>query len=88
MIDFSLKGVLIGLVLLSFLALYRVIWGPHTGDRLVASNVVLTNVVLMIIIFAYLFGNYYYIDVAFVYVLSSFAGTVCILKSLGKGKLS
>jgi len=88
MIDLSLKGVLVVLVLVSFLALYRVILGPHAADRIVASNVVLTNVVLMIVIFAYLFGNYYYLDVAFVYVLSSFAGTVCILKSLGKGKLS
>ncbi len=88
MIELSLKGVLIGLVLVSFMSLYRVILGPHTADRIVAGNVVLTNVVLMIIILAYLFGNYYYLDVAFVYVLSSFAGTVCIMKSLGKGKLS
>jgi len=88
MIELSLRGVLIGLVLVSFLALYRVIWGPHTSDRVVAGNVILTNVVLKIVILAHIFGNYYYLDVAFVYVLSSFAGTICILKSLGKGKLS
>ncbi|MBS3947403.1 MAG: cation:proton antiporter [Dethiobacter sp.] len=88
MIELSLRGVLAALMLLSFLALYRVIRGPHAADRLVAGNVILTNVVLMILIQAHLTGHYYYLDVAFVYVLSSFAGTVCILKSLGKGKLS
>ncbi len=88
MIEFSLQGVFLGLVILSFLALYRIIWGPHASDRIVGVNVLMTNVILAIIILAHMFDNYTYLDVAFVYVLSAFVGTICVLKSLGKGKLS
>lgn len=88
MIDFSMRGVLVGLVILSFMALYRIIWGPHASDRIVGTNVVLTNVILAIVMLAQMFNNYTYLDVAFVYVLSAFVGTICVMKSLGKGKLS
>lgn len=88
MIERSLEAIFLGLVILSFLALYRIIWGPHASDRIVGTNVVLTNVILAIIILAHIFHNYTYLDVAFVYVLSAFVGTVCVMKSLGKGKLS
>lgn len=88
MIEWSLEGILLGLVLLSFLTLYRIIWGPHTADRILATNVMMTNVILAIIILAHLFQNYTYLDVAIVYVLSAFVGTICVMKSLGKGKLS
>ncbi|MBS4023862.1 MAG: cation:proton antiporter [Dethiobacter sp.] len=88
MIDFSLQGVFLGLVILSFMALYRIIGGPHASDRIVGVNVLMTNVILAIIILAHIFRNYTYLDVAFVYVLSAFVGTICVLKSLGKGKLS
>lgn len=88
MIDFSMKAVIAGLILLGIVALYRVIWGPHASDRILGTNVLMTNAILIIILLAHLFANYTYLDVAFVYVLSSFVGTVCVLKSLGKGKLS
>jgi multicomponent K+:H+ antiporter subunit F len=88
MIELSLKAVFLGLVIISFMALYRIIWGPHASDRIVGVNVVMTNIILCIIILAHLAHNYTYFDVAFVYVLSSFVGTICVLKSLGKGTLS
>lgn len=88
MIELSLKGVFLGLVFNTFLALYRIVWGPHASDRIVGVNVAMTNIILAIIILAHLIGNYTYLDVAFVYVLSAFVGTICVLKSLGKGKLS
>ena len=88
MIELTLKAVFLGLIILPFLALYRVIFGPHASDRIVGTNVILTNLILAIIILAHLFRNYTYLDVAFVYVLSAFVGTICVMKSLGKGKLS
>jgi multicomponent K+:H+ antiporter subunit F len=88
MIETSLEVVFIGLIFLSFMALYRIIWGPHASDRIVGTNVVMTNVILAIIILAHIFHNYTYFDVAFVYVLSAFVGTICVMKSLGKGNLS
>ncbi|MDW7649848.1 MAG: monovalent cation/H+ antiporter complex subunit F [Bacillota bacterium] len=88
MVDQVLKFVFLGLIVLSFVSLYRVIFGPHASDRIVGTNVILTNVILAILILAHLFRNYTYIDVAYVYVLSAFVGTICVMKSLGKGKLS
>jgi multicomponent K+:H+ antiporter subunit F len=88
MIERSMQAVFLGLVVLSFLSLYRIIWGPHASDRILGTNVVLTNVILAIIILAHMFHNYTYLDVAFVYVLSAFVGTIAVMKSLGKGKLS
>jgi multisubunit Na+/H+ antiporter MnhF subunit len=88
MIEFSLQGVLVGLVVLSLATLYRIIWGPHASDRIVGTNVLMTNIILGIVILAHLFRNYAYLDVAYTYVLSAFIGTVCVLKSLGKGRLS
>lgn len=88
MVDLALKAVFFGLVILSFASLYRVIFGPHASDRIVGTNAILTNVILAILILSHIFRNYTYIDVAFVYVLSAFVGTVCVMKSLGKGTLS
>ena len=88
MIDVSLRGVMIGLVVLTFMSLYRIIWGPNASDRIVGTNVVMTNIILAIILLARIFHNYTYLDVAFVYVLSSFVGTICVMKGLEKGKLS
>jgi multicomponent K+:H+ antiporter subunit F len=88
MIERIMQAVFLGLVVLSFLALYRIIWGPHASDRIVGVNVVMTNVILAIVILAHMFHNYTYLDVAFVYVLSAFVGTIAVMKSLGKGKLS
>jgi multisubunit Na+/H+ antiporter MnhF subunit len=87
-VTFSLEAVFLGLVILSFMSLYRIIWGPHASDRIVGTNVVMTNVILAIIILAHLFHNYTYLDVAFVYTLSAFVGSLCVLKSLSKGRLS
>lgn len=88
MIQFSMNAVIVGLVVLTFMSLYRIILGPRAADRIVGTNVVMTNILLAIIILAHRFHNYTYLDVAFVYVLSSFVGTICVMKGLGKGKLS
>lgn len=83
----SLRGAVLVLILISFMALYRVIWGPTASDRVVAVNVITTNVILAIVIVSYLTNNYTFIDVAFVYVLCAFVGTLCVIKALGKGHL-
>lgn len=88
MIEISIRIVVVGIVFLSFLSLYRVVFGPRAADRIVGTNVILTNVILAILILSYMFNNYTYIDVAYVYVLSAFVGTICVMKSLGKRKLS
>jgi len=76
-----------GLVIISLLAIARAYSGPTVLDRVVAMNMITTNVVLTILIFAYIDKSYYYIDVAFVFVLGAFIGTLCILKLLREGHI-
>ncbi len=87
MVNTVLYIIVIGQILFSLLAIFRAYSGPTVLDRVVAMNVITTNVVIMILIFAFLDGSYYYIDVAFVFVLGTFIGTLCILKLLREGHI-
>ncbi|MFO7951839.1 MAG: monovalent cation/H+ antiporter complex subunit F [Bacillota bacterium] len=82
-----LYGAVISLIIISLIAIVRAYIGPSALDRLVAINVITTNVVMIILIFAYLDQSYYYIDVAFVFVLGTFISTLCILKLLREGQI-
>jgi len=87
MVQIALNAVVIGLIIISLLSIARAYSGPTVLDRVVAMNMITTNVVLIILIFAYLDKSYYYIDVAFVFVLGAFIGTLCILKLLHEGHI-
>lgn len=87
MVQIALNSVVIGLIIISLLSIARAYSGPTVLDRVVAMNMITTNVVLIILIFAYLDKSYYYIDVAFVFVLGAFIGTLCILKLLREGHI-
>lgn len=87
MINIVLNSIVIGLIVISLLSIIRAYSGPSVLDRVVAMNVITTNVVMIILIFAYLDSSYYYIDVAFVFVLGAFIGTLCILKLLREGHI-
>jgi multicomponent Na+:H+ antiporter subunit F len=87
MIETSLYITVGGLVIISLLSIARAYSGPTVLDRVVAMNMITTNVVLTILIFSYLDKSFYYIDVAFVFVLGAFIGTLCILKLLREGHI-
>ncbi|MGM0652074.1 MAG: monovalent cation/H+ antiporter complex subunit F [Bacillota bacterium] len=87
MIETVLYGMVVCLAIISLVAIIRAYYGPSVMDRIVAINVITTNVVMVILIFAYLDRSFYYIDVAFVFVLGAFIGTLCILKLLREGHI-
>jgi multicomponent Na+:H+ antiporter subunit F len=87
MITTVLYTLVVGLIIISLLSIVRAYSGPTALDRVVAMNVITTNVVMIILIFAYLDSSFYYIDVAFVFVLGAFIGTLCILKLLREGHI-
>ncbi|OPL08831.1 MAG: hypothetical protein AVO34_14000 [Firmicutes bacterium ML8_F2] len=87
MINTVLYTVVIGQIIFSLMAIVRAYSGPTVLDRLVAMNVITTNVVIIILIFAFLDNSFYYIDVAFVFVLGTFIATLCILKLLREGHI-
>ena len=62
------------------LALVRAILGPTVFDRILAVNLFGTKTVLLIAVMGFLRGQPDFIDLALIYVLINFIGTVVILK--------
>jgi len=72
---------LIGLfVLTTVVALYRVVRGPTTQDRVIAVNAVGTTTVLVIALIAAVFDEPAFLDVAIVYALLNFIMSIAISK--------
>lgn len=65
-------------VLLSF---YRVIKGPAIIDRVIGVNVIGTKTIAVILLTGFLFERVeFFIDIAFVYALINFIGTLALAK--------
>lgn len=65
---------------LIFLALARAITSPEVASKLVAINIITTKTIILIVLLSELLQSYLYLDVALVYALCSYAGTVAVLK--------
>ena len=79
---------LIGLLVTMAFALIRAIKGPTVYDRILASNALGTKTVLMIAVLGFVVGDpALYIDIAIMYVLIGFIGTVAVLKISEFGNL-
>ena len=79
---------LIALLVTMAFALIRAIKGPTVYDRILASNVLGTKTVLMIAVLGFVVGDpELYIDIAIMYVLIGFIGTVSVLKISEFGNL-
>ncbi len=87
MIETFLNVIVIGLVIVALLAMYRALVGPSAIDRIIAANIITTEIIMLILIYSFFKKSSHYIDVALVYVLGAFIGTLCILKLLREGKL-
>ena len=70
------------------LALIRAVKGPTVYDRILASNTFSTKTVLLILVLGFLNGEAeFYLDIALMYVLIGFIGTVAVLKVSEFGNL-
>ena len=61
-------------------ALLRLFVGPSVYDRVLAVNLFGTKTVLLIAVIGFLTGRPDFVDIALVYALINFIGTVAILK--------
>ncbi|MCD4740141.1 cation:proton antiporter [archaeon] len=68
--------------LFGLIALARVLKGPHIADRVVAFSTVNTLVVIAMILISAAQKSVLYVDIAIVYALLSFVGTLFIAKHL------
>lgn len=72
-----------GCVLVSMvLALLRALKGPTLFDRILAANVFGTLTVFVIALDGYISGRPEFMDLALVYALMNFIGTIAVLKFL------
>ncbi len=71
------------LAALMLLALVRLFKGPTPADRVVALDAINTLIVAAMIVLGVVFRQIIFIDVAIVYALLSFVGTLYIAKYLG-----
>ena len=84
----TLTITLIALLATMAFALIRAIKGPTVYDRILASNALGTKTVLMITVLGFVVGDpELYIDIALMYVLIGFIGTVAVLKVSEFGNL-
>ncbi len=69
-----------GVLVSMSLALVRALIGPSVWDRVLAVNIFGTKTVLLIAVLGYLNGRPEFLDLALVYALINFIGTITVLK--------
>ncbi len=69
------------------LALTRAFLGPTVYDRILALNSFGTKTVLLIAVYGFLTGRPDFLDIAIVYALINFIGTIAVLKFFEYGDL-
>jgi multicomponent Na+:H+ antiporter subunit F len=80
----TMVAVLITLVM----ALVRAMLGPTIYDRILAVNAAGTATVLFIAVLGFLTGRPDFLDIALVYALINFIGTIAVLKFIKYGSLA
>ena len=76
---------IIAILITIILALVRALLGPTVYDRIAAMNMLGTKTLLLIAVFAFLTGRHDLLDIALVYALINFIGTVAVLKLVEQG---
>ena len=80
--EFFIPVLVMGLLLCCALCLYRIANGPTAADRMVAIDILGTVVVGFVAIIMVVSGKTYLLDVALVWALVSFVGTLALAKYL------
>ena len=70
------------------LALARGLYGPTNFDRILAANMFGTKTVLFIAVLGFLLGRPDFLDLALVYALINFIGTIAILKYMNQNGIT
>ena len=79
--EFLVPVLIVGLLICCAMCLYRIANGPTAADRMVSIDILGTVVVGFVIITA-ITGKAYLLDIALVWALVSFVGTLALAKYL------
>lgn len=77
----------VALLVAMALVLARALLGPTIYDRILALNSFGTKTVLIIAVYGFLSGRPDFLDIAIVYALINFTGTIAVLKYFEYGDL-
>jgi multicomponent Na+:H+ antiporter subunit F len=77
----------VGILVAMAMALVRALLGPTVYDRVMAVNTFGTKTVLLIAVLGFLTGRPEFLDLALVYALINFIGTIAVLKFFEYGDL-
>jgi multicomponent Na+:H+ antiporter subunit F len=77
-----------GLLVCMVMTLARAILGPTVFDRVLAVNSFGTKTVLLIALYGFLSGRPDFLDLALVYALMNFIGTIAVMKYTRFGDLA
>ncbi|MCK6451442.1 MAG: K+/H+ antiporter subunit F [Alphaproteobacteria bacterium] len=69
------------------LNLYRLLAGPGIADRILALDTLTINAIALVVIFGILFGTGMYFEVALLFAMVGFLGTVALCKYLLRGNV-
>ena len=82
--DFFL-AVSLAILFLTFICVFRALRGPTIIDRIVATNVIGTKTIAVIVLIGIMFERIdFFIDIALVYALINFIGTLAFSKYFEK----
>ena len=85
--EIALAMTLIALGIAATLAIIRAALGPTSFDRVLAVNAVGSIAVLLIAVYGFFDGRPAFLDIAMLYALINFIGTIAILKFFRFGTL-
>jgi multicomponent Na+:H+ antiporter subunit F len=77
----------LGILVAMALAMARALLGPTVYDRILAVNLFGTKTVLIIAVLGFMMGRPDFLDIALVYALINFIGTIAVLKFIRFGDL-
>ncbi|MCP5420989.1 MAG: cation:proton antiporter [Gammaproteobacteria bacterium] len=77
----------LGILVSMALAMARALVGPSVYDRILAVNAFGTKTVLIIAVLGFMTGRPDFLDIALVYALINFIGTIAVLKFVRYGDL-
>ena len=77
----------LGILICMVLAMTRALLGPTVYDRILAVNSFGTKTVLIIAVSGFMMGRPDFLDIALVYALINFIGTIAVLKFIRYGDM-
>jgi multicomponent Na+:H+ antiporter subunit F len=69
------------------LSLYRAMAGPGVFNRVAAVNIIGTKTIALLVVMGYFFERPYFFDIALLYAMINFIGTLVFVKYLERGEL-